>query len=155
MPRKISGPASAPTTFLSAPVTLTATVSGGGDGNAANNTASDVTTITGGPDLTLTKTDNVTGATTLLGGSGGDGGSGRLAGGGTHPWHGARAAGRDGGGGGAPTVYLKILISEVLIIEGLNAGEQVVKQNSLMLSREFKSAREALEGKPSPGRTAP
>ena len=46
-------------------------------------------------------------------------------------------------------------ISEVLILEGLNAGEQVVKQNSLMLSREFKSAREALEGKPSPGRTAP
>ena len=46
-------------------------------------------------------------------------------------------------------------ISEVLISEGLQAGEQVVKQNSLLLSREFKSAREALEGKPSPGRTAP
>jgi cobalt-zinc-cadmium efflux system membrane fusion protein len=46
-------------------------------------------------------------------------------------------------------------ISEVLISEGLQAGEQVVRQNSLMLSREFKSAREALEGKPSPGRSAP
>jgi cobalt-zinc-cadmium efflux system membrane fusion protein len=46
-------------------------------------------------------------------------------------------------------------ISEVLISEGLKTGEQVVKQNSLMLSREFKSAREALEGKPSPGRSAP
>jgi cobalt-zinc-cadmium efflux system membrane fusion protein len=46
-------------------------------------------------------------------------------------------------------------LSEVLISEGLRAGEQVVRQNSLMLSREFKSAREALEGKPSPGRTAP
>ena len=46
-------------------------------------------------------------------------------------------------------------ISEVLISEGLAPGEQVVKQNSLLLSREFKSAREALEGKPSPGRTAP
>ena len=46
-------------------------------------------------------------------------------------------------------------ISEVLISEGLQAGEQVVKQNSLLLSREFKSAREALEGKPSPGRAAP
>ncbi len=46
-------------------------------------------------------------------------------------------------------------LAEVLISEGLQAGEQVVKQNSLLLSREFKSAREALEGKPSPGRTAP
>jgi cobalt-zinc-cadmium efflux system membrane fusion protein len=46
-------------------------------------------------------------------------------------------------------------LSEVLISEGLKAGEQVVKQNSLMLAREFKSAREALEGKPSPGRSAP
>jgi len=46
-------------------------------------------------------------------------------------------------------------LSEVHISEGLQAGEQVVKQNSLLLSREFKSAREALEGKPSPGRTAP
>ena len=46
-------------------------------------------------------------------------------------------------------------ISEVLISEGLKTGEQVVKQNSLMLSREFKSAREALEGKPSPGKSAP
>jgi cobalt-zinc-cadmium efflux system membrane fusion protein len=46
-------------------------------------------------------------------------------------------------------------IAEVLISDGLKAGELVVKQNSLMLSREFKSAREALEGKPSPGRSAP
>ena len=46
-------------------------------------------------------------------------------------------------------------LAEVLISEGLQAGEQVVKQNSLLLSREFKSAREALEGKPSPGRAAP
>ena len=46
-------------------------------------------------------------------------------------------------------------ISEVLVSDGLTAGEQVVKQNSLLLSREFKSAREALEGKPSPGRTTP
>ena len=46
-------------------------------------------------------------------------------------------------------------IAEVLISEGLKAGEQVVQQNSLMLAREFKSAREALEGKPSPGRAAP
>lgn len=44
---------------------------------------------------------------------------------------------------------------EVLVSEGLQAGDQVVKQNSLLLSREFKSAREALEGKPSPGRSAP
>lgn len=44
---------------------------------------------------------------------------------------------------------------EVLVREGLQAGDQVVKQNSLLLSREFKSAREALEGKPSPGRSAP
>lgn len=43
-------------------------------------------------------------------------------------------------------------INEVLITEGLRAGEEVVKQNSLLLSREFKSAREALEGKPSAGR---
>ena len=46
-------------------------------------------------------------------------------------------------------------IADVLISEGLKSGELVVKQNSLLLSREFKSAREALEGKPSPGRTAP
>ena len=46
-------------------------------------------------------------------------------------------------------------LAEVLISDGLKAGELVVKQNSLMLSREFKSAREALEGKPSPGRSAP
>ena len=46
-------------------------------------------------------------------------------------------------------------IADVLISEGLKSGELVVKQNSLMLSREFKSAREALEGKPSPGRSAP
>jgi cobalt-zinc-cadmium efflux system membrane fusion protein len=46
-------------------------------------------------------------------------------------------------------------ITDVLISEGLAAGEQVVKQNSLLLSREFKSAREALEGKPSPGRNTP
>ena len=46
-------------------------------------------------------------------------------------------------------------IAEVLVSEGLSAGELVVQQNSLMLAREFKSAREALERKPSPGRTAP
>ncbi|MFZ9558079.1 MAG: efflux transporter periplasmic adaptor subunit, partial [Limnohabitans sp.] len=46
-------------------------------------------------------------------------------------------------------------LSEVLVSEGLQTGEQVVKQNSLLLSREFKSAREALEGKPGPGRSAP
>jgi len=46
-------------------------------------------------------------------------------------------------------------IAEVLVSEGLSAGERVVQQNSLMLAREFKSAREALERKPSPGRTAP
>ncbi len=46
-------------------------------------------------------------------------------------------------------------LAEVHISEGLKAGEQVVKQNSLLLSREFKSAREALEGKPGHGRTAP
>ena len=41
-----------------ASVTNTATVSGGGETNTANNTASDVTAInvTGTPDLTLTKT---------------------------------------------------------------------------------------------------
>jgi cobalt-zinc-cadmium efflux system membrane fusion protein len=46
-------------------------------------------------------------------------------------------------------------MSQVLIREGLRAGELVVKQNSLLLAREFKSAREALEGKPTPGKTAP
>ena len=36
-------------------VTNTATISGGGDVNATNNTASDVTTITPGPDLIISK----------------------------------------------------------------------------------------------------
>ena len=36
-------------------LTNTATVAGGGDGNSANNSASDATTIAGTPDLTLTK----------------------------------------------------------------------------------------------------
>ena len=36
-------------------VTNTATVSGGGDGNASNNTASDPATILAGPDLAITK----------------------------------------------------------------------------------------------------
>ncbi len=44
---------------------------------------------------------------------------------------------------------------EVLILEGLNAGEAVVQQNSLLLAREFKSAREALEGKTSTERKSP
>jgi uncharacterized repeat protein (TIGR01451 family) len=39
-----------------ASVTNTATVSGGGDTNGTNNSASDPTSITGGPDLTITKT---------------------------------------------------------------------------------------------------
>jgi cobalt-zinc-cadmium efflux system membrane fusion protein len=46
-------------------------------------------------------------------------------------------------------------MSQVLIREGLRAGELVVKQNSLLLAREFKSAREALQGKPTSGKTAP
>ena len=37
-------------------LTNTATVAGGGDVNAANNTATDATTIGAGPDLTITKT---------------------------------------------------------------------------------------------------
>src|SRR5260370_24033299 len=36
-------------------ISNTATVSGGGDVNTTNNTASDITTINRGPDLTLTK----------------------------------------------------------------------------------------------------
>ena len=39
-----------------ASLTNTATVSGGGETNTANNSASDTTTITGAPDLTITKT---------------------------------------------------------------------------------------------------
>ena len=41
-----------------ASLTNTATVSGGGDTNSANNSASDVTAITATPDLTLTKTNS-------------------------------------------------------------------------------------------------
>ena len=43
-----------------ASVTNTADVSGGGDVNAANNTASDLTAIVSGPDLTVTKTHTAT-----------------------------------------------------------------------------------------------
>ena len=46
-------------------------------------------------------------------------------------------------------------MTEVLVVEGLRAGEEVVQQNGLLLAREFKSAREALEGKPTAERKSP
>jgi uncharacterized repeat protein (TIGR01451 family) len=45
-----------PAAFAASPVTNVANISGGGENNAGNNTASDPTTINGVPDLTITKT---------------------------------------------------------------------------------------------------
>ena len=45
---------------------------------------------------------------------------------------------------------------EVLIIEGVQAGEWVVKENSLLLAREFRNAQdEAMQHTPAPGVAAP
>jgi len=45
---------------------------------------------------------------------------------------------------------------EVLIIEGVQAGEWVVKENSLLLAREFRNAQdEAMQHTPAPGSAAP
>ena len=45
---------------------------------------------------------------------------------------------------------------EVLIIEGVQAGEWVVKENSLLLAREFRNAQdEAMQHTPAPGAAAP
>jgi cobalt-zinc-cadmium efflux system membrane fusion protein len=43
-------------------------------------------------------------------------------------------------------------LQEVLIVEGVKAGESVVKENSLLLAREFRNAQdEAMQHTPAPG----
>jgi cobalt-zinc-cadmium efflux system membrane fusion protein len=47
-------------------------------------------------------------------------------------------------------------LQEVLIVEGVKAGESVVKENSLLLAREFRNAQdEALQHTPAPGSDTP
>jgi membrane fusion protein, heavy metal efflux system len=47
-------------------------------------------------------------------------------------------------------------LQEVLIVEGVQANELVVKENSLLLAREFRNAQdEAMQHTPAPGTTAP
>jgi cobalt-zinc-cadmium efflux system membrane fusion protein len=46
-------------------------------------------------------------------------------------------------------------LQEVLIVEGVQAGEKVVKENSLLLAREFRNAQdEAMQHTPAPGTAA-
>jgi cobalt-zinc-cadmium efflux system membrane fusion protein len=47
-------------------------------------------------------------------------------------------------------------LEEVLIVDGVQAGEWVVKENSLLLAREFRNAQdEAMQHTPAPGSAAP
>jgi len=47
-------------------------------------------------------------------------------------------------------------LQEVLIVEGVKAGESVVKENSLLLAREFRNAQdEAMQHTPAPGSDTP
>jgi membrane fusion protein, heavy metal efflux system len=47
-------------------------------------------------------------------------------------------------------------LQEVLIVDGVQAGEHVVKENSLLLAREFRNAQdEALQHTPAPGSATP
>ena len=47
-------------------------------------------------------------------------------------------------------------LQEVLVVQGLQAGDLVVKDNSLLLAREFRNAQdEAMQHTPAPGRPAP
>jgi len=47
-------------------------------------------------------------------------------------------------------------LQEVLIVEGVQANERVVKENSLLLAREFRNAQdEAMQHTPAPGSAAP